>query len=68
MSYIGRAMKGRDFVERVREIGKARGITVRFDAGHGKGSHGRLYVGSAWTTVKDRKKDIGPGLLRAMIR
>ncbi len=34
----------------------------------GKGSHGTLYVGSASTTVKDRKKELGLGLLRAMCR
>jgi hypothetical protein len=26
-----------------------------------KGSHGTLYYGSGLTTVKDRKKQIGPG-------
>jgi len=61
-------MKGREFIDRVKDIGRARGVEVRFDAGHGKGSHGRLYFGSAWTTVKDRKKEIGRGLLIAMIR
>ena len=40
---------------------------VSFDAGHGKGSHGRLYYGSRFTTLKDRLKEIGPGLLKAML-
>lgn len=35
--------------------------------GHGKGSHGRLYYGDRFTTLKDRKKEIGPGLLNAML-
>ncbi len=34
---------------------------------HGKGSHGRLYYGDRFTTLKDRKKEIGPGLLKAML-
>jgi len=34
----------------------------------GKGSHGTLCFGSATTTVKDRKKELGAGLLRAMCR
>ena len=36
---------------------------VRFVASEGAGSHGTLYVGDRRTTVKDRKKDIGKGLL-----
>jgi hypothetical protein len=31
------------------------------------GSHGRLYYGERFTTLKDRKKEIGPGLLKAML-
>jgi predicted RNA binding protein YcfA (HicA-like mRNA interferase family) len=34
----------------------------------GKGSHARLYVGDRFTTIKDRKKEIGPGLLAKMLR
>jgi predicted RNA binding protein YcfA (HicA-like mRNA interferase family) len=40
---------------------------VSFDSGRGKGSHGRLYYGGRFTTMKDRKKEIGPGLLNAML-
>jgi hypothetical protein len=29
--------------------------------------NGRLYYGARFTTLKDRKKEIGPGLLRAML-
>jgi mRNA interferase HicA len=39
----------------------------RFEARHGKGSHRRLYYGERFTTVKDRKKEIGPGLLQKML-
>jgi mRNA interferase HicA len=38
-----------------------------FRPGHGKGSHGRLYFGDRFTTLKDRRKEIGPGLLKAML-
>jgi mRNA interferase HicA len=60
-------MTGADFIRRVRKIARARGVEVRFEARYGKGSHGRLYYGERFTTVKDRKKDIGPGLLRKML-
>jgi hypothetical protein len=39
---------------------------VAFDPRHGDGSHGRLYYGSAFTTLKYLKKEIGRGLLQAM--
>ena len=34
----------------------------------GKGSHAALYYGSRRRTLKDRRKEIGPGLLREMLR
>jgi mRNA interferase HicA len=41
---------------------------VKLDELKGKGSHGALSYGSRRTTLKDRRKEIGPGLLRAMLR
>ena len=41
---------------------------MRLEARKGKGSHGRLYFGDRFTTVKDRRKEIGAGLLAAMLR
>lgn len=60
-------MTGADFIRRIRKIARERGVQIRFDSRHGKGSHGRLYYGNRFTTVKDRKKEIGPGLLRKML-
>jgi len=39
---------------------------VVFDQRHGKGSHGTLIYGTSKTILKDRKKEIGPGLLHKM--
>ncbi len=61
-------MTGAEFIKLVRRIGRKHGVVVRFDARHGKGSHGRLYYGDRFTTLKDRKKEIGPALLRKMPR
>ena len=60
-------MTGNEFERRIRKLGRARGVRVSFDPGRGKGSHGRLYYGERFTTLKDRKKEIGPGLLLAML-
>jgi predicted RNA binding protein YcfA (HicA-like mRNA interferase family) len=60
-------MTGHQFERLIRKLGRRRGVTVSFDASHGKGSHGRLYYRDRFTTLKDRKKEIGPGLLIAML-
>jgi len=59
-------VKGSEFVKKVKKLGKHNGIEVWFDEVRGRGSHGTLYYGEAHTVVKDRKKEIGPGLLRRM--
>ena len=59
---------GQQFIDRVREIGRSRGIAVRIDTMKGKGSHILLLYGSHRTIVKDRRKELGAGLLSAMIR
>jgi mRNA interferase HicA len=43
-------------------------MSVRIDAKRGKGSHIVLYYGTRDTIVKDRRKEIGTGLLSKMIR
>ena len=60
-------MNGNEFERKIKNIGRKHGIAVSFDPGHGKGSHGRLYFGTRFTTLKDRRKEIGPGLLKAML-
>jgi hypothetical protein len=60
-------MTGDEFERRIRKLGRRRGVSVSFDPGHGKRSHGRLYFGDRFTTLKDRRKEIGPGLLKAML-
>ena len=39
---------------------------VRFVASQGAGSHGTLHAGDRKTTVKDRRKEIGKGLLKML--
>jgi hypothetical protein len=60
-------MTGDEFERRIRRLGRRGDVSVSFDRGHGKGSHGRLYYGDRFTTLKDRRKEIGPGLLNAML-
>jgi len=60
-------MTGSEFEKRIKNLGRRHGVPVSFDRGPGKGSHGRLYYGNRFTTLKDRRKEIGPGLLNAML-
>lgn len=60
-------MNGNEFLRRLRKYAKAHGLELRLDAVRGKGSHGALHLGSNRTTLKDRTKEIGKGLLRAML-
>ncbi|MFN7938128.1 MAG: hypothetical protein U0R19_32670 [Bryobacteraceae bacterium] len=59
-------MKGAEFERRVRRLARIRKLNCQFVADKGKGSHGRLYFGDAFTTLKDRKKEIGRDLLAKM--
>jgi mRNA interferase HicA len=61
-------IKGSEFLRKVQRIAKAKDVTCVFVPGRGKGSHGTLYFGSRLTVLKDRRKEIGPGLLRAMCK
>ena len=60
-------MAGREFMAHVRRWAKAKGLKTQFIASEGAGSHGTFYVGNRKTTVKDRKKEIGKGLLNKML-
>ncbi len=42
-------------------------MEIRFVTHRGKGSHGTLYLGDRHTIVKDRKKELGKGLLAQML-
>ena len=61
-------MTGNEFLNRVTHYASRHGLAINFDPGRGKGSHGRLYLGSRETAVKDRRKEIGKGLLSKMCR
>lgn len=61
-------MKGSEFIRMVRKLGRQYGVAVRLVEERGKGSHATLYYGERFTIVKDRKKEIGPGLAAAMMK
>ena len=60
-------MTGNEFFKKLKQLGRQNSIAVRFETKRGKGSHGTIYYGRHKTILKDRKKEIGPGLLRKML-
>ena len=61
-------MTGTQFIKRVRQWAKDKDLErPEFIAKKGRGSHGTLFVGDRETAVKDRKKEIGKGLLNKML-
>ncbi len=60
-------MTGNELLKKLKNLGKQNNIPVHFETKRGKGSHGTLYYGRYKTILKDRKKEIGPGLLSKML-
>ena len=59
-------MTGGEFIRRARSYARRTGQAFRFDPARGRGSHGRLYIGSRFTTVK--RGELPRGTLAAMLR
>ena len=60
-------MNGNELLRKLRRLATACAVELMVDRRHGKGSHVTLRFGGRKTTLKDLKKEIGPGLLRAML-
>lgn len=60
-------MNGNELLKKLKQVAKARGLTLRQVSHRGKGSHITVYLGERRTVLKDRKKEIGPGLLNAIL-
>jgi len=61
-------VNGNELLKHLRRIARDRGLLLQLVRERGKGSHATLYLGSRFTILKDRKKDIGPDLLLKLLR
>jgi mRNA interferase HicA len=61
-------VNGNELLRKLARLARARGVDLRIDQERGKGSHTTVYVGERFTVIKDRRKEIGRGLLHAMLR
>lgn len=62
------SLRGTEFLRKLRRFAHDNRIGFRYEPSMGKGSHGRVWLGSRSTTIKDPNKELGPGLLAAMCR
>jgi mRNA interferase HicA len=61
-------VKGVEFIDRVKRVGRDRGVPVVWDKTRGKGSHGTLYFGATGrTVVRDAKDQLKTGTLHGML-
>jgi mRNA interferase HicA len=62
------SVRAGEFVQKIRRLGRERDVSVRFEAKRGKGSHGVLYFGSAFTIVQDFKRELKTGMFHGMLK
>jgi mRNA interferase HicA len=61
-------VKGSEFLRKLRRLARRSGVRFQYEPSLGKGSHGRVWLETASTILKDPKKELGTGLLRDMCR
>lgn len=61
-------MNGNELLKRLRRLARNRGLPLKLVRERGKGSHATLYLGARFTILKNRKQEIGPGLLLKILR
>jgi mRNA interferase HicA len=66
--FDNRAVKGSEFLRKVKRLSNRNKLAYRWVPERGVGSHGTVYLGSRLAIVKDLKKELGPGLLADMCR
>lgn len=60
-------MTGKEFIRKVKKVGRNNGVVVEFTFRRGKGSHGTLFYGSRFTIVRNPKDELKTGTLHAML-
>ena len=58
--------RGREFIDKVKALGKKNGVPVEEDKSRGKGSHRTLTYGTNFTVVRNPKDELKKGTLHGM--
>jgi mRNA interferase HicA len=57
-------IKGAGFIRMIKKLGRRNGIEVQYLSQRGKGSHGTLFYGSAFSIVRNPKGELKKGTLK----
>ena len=60
-------MRGNEFIKKVSNLAKKRGVECRVDRKRCKGSHETLYFGDRKTIIRNPKDELKTGTLYAML-
>jgi hypothetical protein len=61
-------MTGHELLRKPRRLANQMGLIILYEPRHGKGGHGRIYLGDSFTTIPALAHEIGPGLLTKILR
>ena len=61
-------MKGSEFLRKIKELGRERGVHVELLQRRGKGSHSTLCYGERFTIIRDLKDELKTGTYQAMLK
>jgi mRNA interferase HicA len=61
-------MTGHELLRKLRRLAHQKDLTLLYEARHGKGGHGRIYLGDRFTTIPTLTHEVGPGLLTKILR
>lgn len=61
-------MTGNEFLKRLKALAEARQLPLRVDQKRGKGSHQTVYLGTAFTVLRNPKDELKTGTLHAMCK
>ena len=61
-------MKGSEFLRKIKELGKKKGIKVKLVEERGKGSHCTLEYGDHFTIIRNLKDELKTGTFNAMLK
>jgi hypothetical protein len=61
-------MTGHELLRKLRRLANQRDLAILYEARHGKGGHGRIYLDNRFTTIPALTHEIGPGLLTKILR
>lgn len=61
-------MTGNEFLKRLKVLAELQRLALRVDQKRGKGSHQTVYLGNAFTVLRNPKDELKTGTLHAMCK